>query len=195
MAMHDLGYRSWDEDAPFRKFSWLSISRYGVRLAWKSQWLKRIVIFAFMPFFGLLVAVFFFEQGSNWPALYPELVAGVEWLESNQDVTEAPTGKVIFTAPGEIPPEQPAAIFLDEEEVMQGYIDDHRSVVWRTGFYYFFRFAQGPLMIILVGMIAPGLISRDTQSRAFHILLPNRRSMELPKKKLGRGLRDVADAP
>ena len=167
MAMHDLGYRHWDEDAPYRKFSWLSISRYGTRLAWKSQWLKRIVIFAFMPFFGLLVAVFFYEQASNWPVLYPPLVAGVEFLESSLDAREAPTGKVIFTAPGEIPPEQPAASFRNPEEVVQDYIDDHRSMVWRTGFYYFFRFAQGPLMIILVGMIAPGLISRDNQSRAF----------------------------
>ena len=176
MAMHDLGYRHWDEDAPYRKFSWLSISRYGVRLAWKSQWLKRIVIFAFMPFFGLLVAVFFYEQASNWPLLYEtddddgsssRLVAGVEFLESSLDAREAPTGKVIFTAPGEIPPEQPAANFEDPEEVVQGYIDDHRSMVWRTGFYYFFHFAQGPLMIVLVGMIAPGLISRDNQSRAF----------------------------
>jgi len=167
MAMHDLGYRNWDEDAPYRKFSWLSISRYGVRLAWKSQWLKRIVIFAFMPFFGLLVAVFFYEQASNWPGLEDQLYNGVEWLESNQDVTEAPTGRVIYTPPGETPPEQPAASFLEPEEGIQGYIDDHRSVVWRTGFYYFFRFAQGPLMIVLVGMIAPGLISRDNQSRAF----------------------------
>ena len=105
MAMHDLGYRHWDEDAPYQKFSWLSISRYGVRLAWKSQWLKRIVIFAFMPFFGLLVAVFFYEQASNWPGLEDQLRNGVEWLESNQDVTEAPTGRVIYTPPGETPPE------------------------------------------------------------------------------------------
>jgi hypothetical protein len=169
MAMHDLGYRHWDEDAPYRKFSWLSISRYGTRLAWKSQWLKRIVIFAFMPFFGLLVAVFFYEQASNWPVLYPGLVTAVEVLEARQDEVRPPGYRVNSrqnSAETVIWNDLPANVG-DPEKVVQEYIDSHRSMVWRTGFYYFFRFAQGPLMVVLVGMIAPGLISRDNQSRAF----------------------------
>ena len=84
MTMHDLGYRDWDADAPHQRYSWLTISRYGARLAWKSQWLKRIIYLAFMPFFGLLASVFVYEQVSNWPDLYEPLFAIVETLEESQ---------------------------------------------------------------------------------------------------------------
>ena len=85
MPMYDLGYRGWDVEAPYLKYSWMSISRYGVRLAWKSQWLKRVVWFAYLPFFGLLGAVFLYEQASNWPQLYPALVIVVETLEETRE--------------------------------------------------------------------------------------------------------------
>ncbi|MDP7206019.1 MAG: hypothetical protein QGH11_10635, partial [Pirellulaceae bacterium] len=84
MTMHDLGYRDWDADAPHQRYSWLTISRYGARLAWKSQWLKRIIYLAFMPFFGLLASVFVYEQVSNWPDLYEPLFVIVETLEESQ---------------------------------------------------------------------------------------------------------------
>ncbi|MEE2686517.1 MAG: ABC transporter permease subunit [Planctomycetota bacterium] len=172
MAMHDLGYRSWDADAPHQRYSWLTISRYGARLAWKSQWLKRIIYLAFMPFFGLLASVFIYEQVSNWPQLYPALFAIVETLEESQKdpIEQSQQGP----GPGQVLMEEdiPTARFdpssiPNSEEYVQNYVNEHRSTVWRIGFYTFFRRSQGILMVLLVGMIAPGLISRDMQSRAF----------------------------
>ncbi len=170
MTMHDLGYRNWDADAPHQRFSWLAISRYGARLAWKSQWLKRIIYLAFMPFFGLLASVFVYEQVSNWPQLYPALFAIVETLEESQQdpIEESQQGP----RPGLVEEDIPTARFdpsniPDAEEYVQDYVDEHRSTIWRIGFYTFFRRSQGILMVLLVGMIAPGLISRDMQSRAF----------------------------
>jgi len=164
MPMHDLGYRGWDADAPHLKYSWMSISRYGRKIAWKSQWLKRVVWFAYLPFFGLLGAVFLYEQASNWPQLYPALVFVVETLEETQEENKPeqfPDGEDIPMAPID-----PGSIQVPEKFV-QDYVDEHRCNVWRAGFYSFFRRSQGILMVLLVGMIAPGLISRDRQSRAF----------------------------
>ncbi|MFP6750615.1 MAG: ABC transporter permease subunit [Pirellulaceae bacterium] len=188
MTMHDLGYRSWDADAPHQKFSWLTISRYGAKLAWKSQWLKRIIYLAFMPFFGLLASVFVYEQVSNWPQLYPALFVIVEALEESQQdpIEEIQQGPIEEIQQDPIEQDQqdprPGQVLVEEdlptarfdpsnipnpEEYVQDYVDEHRSTIWRIGFYTFFRRSQGILMVLLVGMIAPGLISRDMQSRAF----------------------------
>ena len=164
MTMHDLGYRDWDADAPHQRYSWLTISRYGVRLAWKSQWLKRIIYLAFMPFFGLLASVFIYEQVSNWPQLYPALLAIVETLEeSQQDPIEKSQQD---SSPNQdfVEKDLPVGQFdsssiPNSEEYVQNYVNEHRSTVWRIGFYTFFRRSQGILMVLLVGMIAPGPVS------------------------------------
>jgi ABC-type transport system involved in multi-copper enzyme maturation permease subunit len=167
MAMHDLGYRSWDAHAPYQKYSWLSISRYGVRLAWKSHWLRRIVFLAFMPVALMVGAVFFFEQASNTPAIFPAVVTVVEFLETN----DGQSADGDFQQPYQRMADRAAFLRTRDPEKIASYLSEHRPRVWKDILFFFFKNSQGPTLVILIGMIAPGLISRDMQSRAFLLYL------------------------
>ncbi|MGE3776987.1 MAG: hypothetical protein AB7F89_07380, partial [Pirellulaceae bacterium] len=62
MPIHDVGYRPWSQ-APTRTASrWYVLAETGVRLAWKSQWLRRMLFVAGLPSLYLGTALFAYEQ-------------------------------------------------------------------------------------------------------------------------------------
>ena len=61
MPLHDVGYRAW-EGVRVRGGSAAVIAGTGLKLAWKSHWLRRAVIFAWSPALFFAVAFFAFEQ-------------------------------------------------------------------------------------------------------------------------------------
>lgn len=158
MAMHDLGYRHWDEETPYQKISWLSIARYGARLAWKSRWLKRVVSLSFLFSLGLTVFFFIYEQIANWEAaagMLVPLVAQVEGDEFRQHADSFDFTPQDLRNPSRIP-----------QRILQEYVDEKRPYFWSQMVYFFFT--RGLFITVLVfGMISPRLISHDVQSRAF----------------------------
>jgi len=156
--MHDLGYRNWDEEARYQKTSWLHISRYGARLAWKSLWLKRLVLFSFFPAVFLAVFFFLYEQVASWPGIAEMLVPAIASVEGEDFIEVASAVQLTreeIQNPSEIP-----------KKILQTYVNEKRPVYWSQMVYYFFARALG-LVILIFGLISPRLISRDVQSRAF----------------------------
>lgn len=139
MPIHDLGYRPLlDSDgAPLPR--WWVIARTGLRLSWKSQWLRRMLFLAWLPAVGLGLLLFFYELSLNEPA---------EHLGTHLALRNMPnSGPVI------------ASILADPA--------NSRREVWAFLLLTLFRYPQGLLMVLVVALVAPPLISRDMQSRAF----------------------------
>lgn len=141
MTVHDLGYRAWSGEKSPGIARLGVIAGVGVRRAWQSKWLKRLLFFAWMPTVYFGVGFFMFEQALLQPDLRQQLqlfLRGmtVEHLDS-------------------------LVIHLD------GDTEAARILFWSWMLLAFFRYTQLTLIVLVVGLVAPPLISQDIRSRAF----------------------------
>jgi len=139
MGVHDLGYRDW-ETAPRNEWlQWWIIAQTGIRLAWRSRWLRRMLFFAWLPTLYLAVGFFAYEQSL-------ETTGSGAWFQ--EVLEELPDGRRLLQEMAE----DPAAA---------------RHLAWAWLLLSLFRYSQAVLMLLLIGLIGPQLISRDVRSRAF----------------------------
>ena len=139
MPIHDVGYRRWEHEPGGPWLRWAVIAGVGMRLAWKNHWLRRMMFFGWLPAALLGVALFAYEQAIE----RPEMARAVPIL-----LSRLPQSKVAV-------------------EAWRVDAGSARHEVWSLLLLTFFRYPQGVLMVLLVGMIAPTLISQDFRSRAF----------------------------
>lgn len=141
MPIHDLGYRGWHDQLASPWTRWLVIAEAGVRRAWLSTWLKRMMFFAWLPAIWFGAGFFFWEHS----LMVPEMREGLEvFLPSGGTALEGLTESLRI-----------------EDEV------EARHSIWSWLLYTFLRYPQGVIMALMVGIIAPPLISQDVRSRAF----------------------------
>lgn len=143
MAVHDLGYRAWSgtlSPAWQRPFV---ISGTGVRRAWRSSWLRRMLFFAWLPAMWFAIGFFIWEQS----LIYPEWRDGIMPFLA----TAPPSSTLAEIGRNQILQDPTAA----------------RHDIWAWLLQSFFRYPQGALLVLVVGIIAPSLISQDIRSRAF----------------------------
>ncbi len=146
MPLHDVGYRRWAGTRSAGAWRWWVIAVTGTRLAWKSSWLRRMLLFAWLPSLIWAIGFFIYEQ---FLRQQPDSVDALVWF--------------IHTFGGSTGP---------YEEVVQQIRDDPlsaRHLVWSALLMLFFRAPQALLMVMVVGLVAPPLISQDVRSRAFII--------------------------
>lgn len=139
MPLYDVGYREWSGQRTSNWMRWWIIATTGVRLVWRGTWLRRTMIATWAP--ALVLAVFFFVYEQS------------------------------ILHPG---PRQGIAEILRNSGTMPHLVDQFRSdpasvrhEVWAALLFTFFRYPQAVVMAIIIGMIAPRLISYDLRSRAF----------------------------
>lgn len=119
--------------------SWV-IAQTGIGLAWKNPWLRRLLLLAWIPALYLGAAFFFFEQA----------LANPEQIRMALSfVPPFPGIDVVGTA---LETGDPATA---------------RHMAWGWLLLVFFRYPQGLLMALVVGLIAPPLVAKDVHSRAF----------------------------
>ncbi len=153
MPIHNLGYRTWSGNTTSSRSRWIVIAEIGIRRAWQSPWLRRMMFFAWMPslFFGILVFVFEqMEQTREQHDSQAMVFLAERFLAARPDV-------------GTLIPEI-RRIFGNE-----GTPDERRHVVWSMLLLGLFRRSQPFILIPVLGVIAPPLISQDFRSRAFLI--------------------------
>jgi hypothetical protein len=136
MTVHDLGYRGWSGQLAPKLMRPLVIANTGVRRSWQSRWLRRMLFFAWLPTLWYGLGFFIWEQSvlnPNWRGAVVPFLAGVP--------ETSPLGGVLqdFDAA------DPAAA---------------RHGVWAWLLQSFFRNPQGVGMALIVGLIAPSLISQ-----------------------------------
>jgi ABC-2 type transport system permease protein len=142
MAVHDLGYRGWTGVMSGASSRWLVIAATGIRRAWQSNWLRRIILFAWLPAFIFAFGFFFWEKSLLTPGFSEPIRGFVE----------------------NAPPDFQRAVLkgMDDQNPASA-----RHGMWAWLLYSFFRKPQGFVMVVVIGLIAPPLISQDIRSRAF----------------------------
>lgn len=145
MPIHDVGYRSWQGELGNVWLRWIVVAGAGIRLMWKNHWLRRMLFFAWLPAAVTGVGFFAYEQALErvtWRNAMPRLIS----------LYPDDMGKNIAT---------------DVRKAFERDPVGARHQIWSLLLLAFFRYPQGLLMVLLVGMIAPGLISLDMRSRAY----------------------------
>ena len=141
--IHQQGYRVWSGSLESGWTRWIVIAAAGVRRSWQNQWLKRMLFFAWVPAILFAIPFFLWEQA----ALYPE------WRPMLTPVLRALPKTPVFDQ--------------IKDAVRDGDFSKSRHTIWAWLLNSFFRYPQAIVMVLVVGLIAPSLISQDIRSRAF----------------------------
>jgi ABC-2 type transport system permease protein len=142
MPLHDVGYRDWNEQRSIELGRWWVLALTGVQLVWRGTMLKRTLVLTWLPAVMAALAFFAYEQSIAYPDLR-RAVASVMHLSG---------------APAE----------LGEQILEDPLIARH--TVWSTLLLAFFRYPQAFVMLLVMGMIAPRLISYDIRTRGYLLL-------------------------
>lgn len=151
MPIHNLGYREWDGERESGNSRWAVISGIGIRRAWQSSWLRRIAFVVWGPPLIYGIIIFMFEQVLSGnapmdPRALREIVKAVLPSESVSAVLQ-----VVQNLDG-----------ASQQELLTV----ARPLVWKSVLLQLQR-SQAIGMVIVVGLVAPALISQDVRSRAF----------------------------
>lgn len=117
----------------------LHVARSGVSLVWRRRWLRTVIIIAWLPIIVPAVGIFAFEFSSTNP-------------EMRRTVFQMLRGPMQR-------PDLAMAAMQDPDSI--------RHEIWSTLILTFFRYPQLTAMVLLVGVIAPMLVSYDLRSKAY----------------------------
>jgi len=168
MPLHDVGYRPWQGQ---RLGAWSAIgviALTGIRLAWTSRWLRRMVFFAWSPALVFATSFFAFEQAID----EGRLTAMREAARSGRNLDGVGMlGTVLADTLGRAQGHaagtrvsRPAAA---EEADAQVDVAGTRRVVWSRLLLAFMRVPQAVLLAVVIGLVAPALVSRDLRAKAW----------------------------
>jgi hypothetical protein len=157
MPLHDVGYRSWTGR---RLPPWAAagvIATTGVKLAWTSRWLRRAVVLAWSPALFFAASFFAFEQAveeGRFASLQERAVMGrnIDGVGMLGTILAETLGK--SSAEGRPVDETPDVVVT-------------RRLVWSRLLLAFMRAPQTVLLAVVVGLVAPTLISRDLRAKAW----------------------------
>jgi hypothetical protein len=147
VPIYDLGYRGWEGRLVPEAGRFWAITETGVRLAWQSRLLRRIVVSALLSTIYLGALFFIFEQAKS--------MVGPAARFSGFARGPGPLGML-----QEMLPVIPTAWY----ERLAG-LD--RYPWWSLFFWVFFRFPQPLILAVVVGILAPPLVAQDVRTRAF----------------------------
>ena len=140
-GVNNLGYRGWSDQLVPGWLRWWVITAVGVRRAWQSRWLRRMLVCAWLPAIVFGAGFFAWEQAvlhADWRQWFRIFLQGM-----------------------------PQTAGWDGMQLAAGDLEGSRHAVWAWLLQYFFRYPQAVLMVMVVGVISPPLISQDIRSRAF----------------------------
>lgn len=141
--LNHLGYRPWSGRRTPGWTRFAVITSVGFLRAWQSSWVRRMLLLAWLPTIWFGVGFFMWEQAVQYP----------EWRQSFRPFLRSLPRTAEF--------DQIRASMRTEN------LGDARHSVWAGMLQAFFRYPQGVLMVMMIGLISPPLISQDIRSRAF----------------------------
>ena len=139
MPVHDLGYRAWHGQRMSKLLRPWVVAQSGIALVWRRRWLRMMIILCWLPIIVPTAGIFAFEFASTSP--------GARATISN-----------MLRGP------------FQRGDLAYAMLQDHagaRHEVWSTLILAFFRIPQLFSMVLLLGIIAPMLISYDLRSKAY----------------------------
>jgi hypothetical protein len=141
MPVYELGYRHWEGERTPPALRWMSISRAGISLAFRSKILRRLVFIAWAPL--LYFGPFFFGVGYVTDSKL-SLRERAEWTPMLRGILGREIANRVQHEPESL-----------------------RPLVWSVAFHRFIALPQGLVMILLVAIAGAPLIARDVESKAF----------------------------
>jgi ABC-2 type transport system permease protein len=167
MPLHDVGYRPWNGTRTTYLTRLGVIAGTGIRLASQSQWVRRMIMFAWLPVVWWGVAFFAFEQ-----AMGPGEAGSGLFEQAARPLVQIPGAKrrvsrdtlTSISRRFRIPQVDKLVNQLDVKSE-----DKVRNIFWSWLLMTFFRYPQALLILFLIGATVPPLISQDIRSRAFLI--------------------------
>jgi ABC-2 type transport system permease protein len=159
MPLHEVGYRGWTGQllSPWAAVG--VIAATGLRLAWKSRWLRRAMLLAWSPAIFFAASFFAFEQAveeGRLTSLTERAARG-----GNLDGVGI-LGTVLADTLGRAAANAEHA--TDAERLVAT-----RKLVWTRLLLAFMRAPQAVLLAVVIGLVAPTLISSDLRAKAWLI--------------------------
>ncbi|MBT3211666.1 MAG: ABC transporter permease subunit [Planctomycetaceae bacterium] len=152
MPLQDVGYRPWNKKRCGPSTTIWVIALTGIRLAWESRWLRRMVFFAWSPALIFAASFFAFEQAVDEGRL-TSLGTAAQRGRNLDGV--GMLGTVLADALGG-----------NDGDVD---VQTTRHLVWTRLLLAFMRAPQAMLLAAVLGLVAPTLISRDLRAKAWLI--------------------------
>ena len=152
MPIHNLGYRAWKGELQSSSTRWHVVAGIGIRRAWQSAWLRRMMFFTWVPGIVMGFLILIYEQSAN------------QGGEVQDTMSAGAMALVTF--------ENPEVILqrIQQERNLTGSrssLGEERHIFWSSLILILFRRSQPFLLIPIVAVIAPPMISQDFRSRAF----------------------------
>lgn len=157
MPILDLGYRPWNGPLQPAWTRWMVVAATGISLVWRGSWLKRILILATVPVLAALLGFVAFEQNVNQPEQRRDLL---------RVMFESREGRRRFN--NQVPFSERYNINVDE--ILKS-PEKTRHAAWSFMLFAFFRYPQTFGMVVILGLVAPRLISYDLRSRGYLLYL------------------------
>ncbi len=158
MPILDLGYRSWTGSRSREWLRWTVVAATGISLVWRGAWLKRFMLFATFPALVTMFGVGLFEQATRDES-YRRMFNG--FLASRID----PMGPRNRTRDRERGVRRPAIISETAD------LSTQRHLAWSHMLLWYFRYPQSLAIVLVIGLVAPRLISYDLRSRGYLLYL------------------------
>ncbi len=156
MPILDLGYRTWTGSRSREWLRWTVVATTGISLVWRGTWLKRFLLFATFPALITMFGVGLFEQSTR-DETYRRMFNG--FLASRVD------------------PMGPRNRFRDRTRERTPIISEtadvatQRHLAWSHLLLWYFRYPQSLWIVVVIGLVAPRLISYDLRSRGYLLYL------------------------
>ncbi|MGI9471246.1 MAG: ABC transporter permease subunit [Rubripirellula sp.] len=139
MPVHDLGYRGWQGERTKRLFRPFFVARSGISLVWRRRWIRMMLMLAWLPIIVPAAGIFSFEYAASKPGAQRVVI----------QMLRGPLQR----------PDLALQAMTDPSEA--------RHEIWSTLILAFFRVPQLTAMVLLIGLIAPMLVSYDLRSKAY----------------------------
>lgn len=151
MPIHDPGYRPWQGSCAPLATRWMVIAEVGIRRAWLSTWLRRMMFFAWLPACVMGFMIFLYEQTSANDPNAGRTMLGLSRMLIDPGSSASSSFTDIQTA-------------LERRDQSP---ERERHLFWSALLTTLFRRSQPFILIPMLGIIVPPLISQDFRSRAF----------------------------
>lgn len=143
MPLLDLGYRAWNGERTPRYLRFLVVAATGIMMIWRGYWLRTMLALALAPALFAVFGFFTFEQGLQ-DRESRRIIGGIVEQQFQRDAL--------------------ATKLMNDP-------DGARHDVWAQFLLWFFRYPQVFWMVVVLGVVAPRLISYDLRSRAYLLFL------------------------
>jgi hypothetical protein len=183
MPIHDVGYRGWPWKRSSAYMRWLSIAEYGFQIAIKSTWVKRLMLFAWLPILYWGVGIYIYESfvetsptqsigndrdeksSNNGDRTVQQELENIQSGAKKESSGDLASQALALTVKNQF-------FWLPMVDKLAERIAASDRSQWRRSFWNwllmtYFRYPQSTTVVFILGFIAPSLIARDVRSRAF----------------------------